>query len=563
MSGAASPSPSLTASIIAHLSKRPGRTAALVALSIVTAAIAIIPPLLVARVVDAAVEGRAEVLSALMIVAAIAALAFGEAGLTLIRRQLALDTEITLREQDAAAHFNRVTRLPMRAYGGGNEAALIRSFDDLDTVVEFATGHAVDFCAQALIVASYVALMLAVEWRMALVFVVLAVVSLAHAAWHARRMQQAVNAWLPLRDRRFGFIVECITSVLTVKTLSAHTHLRLPFAREQAVEQDALREFRSRRNTGDAVSRFWTVATPGIGTGCGVVLLTAGELTAGGLVLFLSVSGSLVASLSVIHQNLQALHETRGSFERMQRVAGLAPEPLLDAPQPAPGASSVLAAEGITLRHPGADEDVLRDVTLAIRQGQHVAIVGPSGEGKTTLSQVLARLLEPQAGDVTVDGRTLDLDHHRRSVLVVPHTVAIFSASLRENVRLWDEEIDDAAVRNALRLAELERLAVDSPLGLDVPLGANGNPLSAGQRQRIGLARAFVRRPDTLILDEATSALDVATEQNVLRNVREHMRGKALLVVTHRVHVAESFAHVLHVHRGRIVPNDAAPSVEG
>lgn len=544
---------SLLGLAFAHLAARPYRVAVLVVLSIAAAAVAVAPPIIVARVVDQAVEGRASAAGALAAMLGIAALALCETGLTLLRRRLTVDTEIVVRGENAAAHFRTMVRLPMSAYGPGNEAALIRSFDDLDTVVEFTVGHTVDLAAQALIVAGYIVLMLVVDWRMAAVFVGLAVIGLAHAAWHAREMQKAIGRWLPLRDRRFGFIVECITSMLTIKTLSAHADLSVPFRSEQEAEQAALRDFRNRRNAGDAVSRFWTIATPGIGTGFGVVLLTAGQLTAGGLVLFLSVSGALVGSLSVIHQNLQALHEAKAGFERMRRLTGMEPEPLLDRPRDLPPGLGALSAEEISFRHAAATHDVLHDVALEIAPGEHVAMVGPSGEGKTTLAHLLARLLTPTTGRIRHGERETDLDSYRRSVVLVPHTIAIFSASLRDNVRLWDDTVDDTAVDEALRLAALADLPAEHPAGLDMLLGANGNPLSAGQRQRLGLARVFLRRPDVLILDEATSALDGETERTVLTHIRERMQGRGLIVITHRETVAAMFARVVRVDDGRLV----------
>jgi len=552
-------STSLAGLVAANLASRPGRIAILLLSTIALAVFAILPPVIVARIVDEAVEGRATAYSAMIAMIAVAVLAVFDAALTLFRRRITIATEIAVREERASSHFKTMTRLPMMAYGAGNEAALIRSFDELDTVVEFVTGQAVDLAAQTLIALSYILLMLVVDWRMAAVFVGLSLLGLVHSIWHATAMQKAADRWLPLRDRRFGFIVECITSMLTIKSLSAHTHLRGPFEREQATEQAALRDFRNRRSDGDAVSRFWTVATPGIGTAFGVVLLASNQLTAGSLVLFLSVSATLVGTLSQIHQHLQSLHEARASLQRMRHVTREQPELLLDRVRSRPGTPVTVTAEDVTFRHAAAGHDVLRNVSLRLEPGRHVAMVGVSGVGKTTLAHLLARLLEPASGRISVDGRSCDLDEHRRTVVLVPHTVAIFSTTLRENVRLWDESFDDGTVSDALRLAGLESLEKDDPAGLDTLLGAHGNPLSAGQRQRIGLARAFLRKPNALILDEATSALDAQTEHVVLGNLRAQMKHGTLLVITHRDAVAASFDRVVRMQDGGIVEQEGPP----
>ena len=129
----------------------------------------------------------------------------------------------------------------------------------------------------------------------------------------------------------------------------------------------------------------------------------------------------------------------------------------------------------------------------------------------------------------------------------------VFGTSLRENVRMWDDTFDDHAISEALRLAGLAKLETEDPAGLDMLLGAQGNPLSAGQRQRVGLARAFLRKPCALILDEATSSLDAETEHAVLTNLRREMKDRTLLVITHRDAVAASFERIIRVHDGSIL----------
>jgi len=530
------------------VSLRRRRVAALLALALLLAGLAVVPPVLVARIVDAAVENRASFQIVFVAGTGIAILALCDALLTLARRRLTAATELAVRDEAATAHFRKATRLPLPAYSGGNEAALIRSFDDLDSIVEFVASHSVDLLAQLLIIAGYITLMLVVDWQMAAVYLALAGLGLAHSIWLARAVQRSADRWLPLRDSRFSHIVECITSMLTIKTLSAHAQLPIPFRTEQDAEQKALQDFRHRRIAADAASRFWAIATPGIGTAVGVALLVDGQLSAGSLVLFLSVSAGLVGALSSVHQLLQELHHARASLERMHDLTDLEPEPLNDAEGLSVTPIHGAGVKHLNFTHAGGARQTIANLSMSVARGEHIAIVGPSGEGKTTLAHLFARLIGPESGAIDIgDPSPLPLDDHRRAVLLVSQAPTVFGASLRENVRMWNENVSDEAVHDALARADLGSLTHASANSLDTMLGAKGNPLSAGQRQRLGIARVFLRRPEILILDEATSAMDTETESRVLGHLREFMHGRTMLVITHREAVAATFDRVLRM----------------
>jgi ABC-type multidrug transport system fused ATPase/permease subunit len=136
------------------------------------------------------------------------------------------------------------------------------------------------------------------------------------------------------------------------------------------------------------------------------------------------------------------------------------------------------------------------------------------------------------------------LSEHRRRLLLLPHSIAVFSASLPENVRLWDEKISDDLIVAALDKAQLGLASALFPQGLNTFLG---NPLSAGQRQRLGLTRVFLRKPAILVVDEATSSLDHETEQTVLGHLRQHMAGRILLFVTHRRQIADTLDRIIDI----------------
>jgi ABC-type bacteriocin/lantibiotic exporter with double-glycine peptidase domain len=278
-------------------------------------------------------------------------------------------------------------------------------------------------------------------------------------------------------------------------------------------------------------------------------MLLNGQITAGTLVLFLAVSSGLVAALTAMHFQIEQLQEAAAAHARMATVTAGVPEDLAES-APAP-ASGPIAIRDLGFSHAGSS-DTLDGLDLAIAAHEHLAIIGRSGEGKTTLAQLLARLHAPDRGSILLDGtaaQDLPLDAYRRCVVLVPHATQIFSASLRDNVRLWNAAVSDAEVDAALARAGLD-------IDPETLVGERGNPLSAGQRQRVGLARVFLRRPAVLILDEATSALDAESEAAVLHNIREMMFGRILIVITHRAQVAAGFDRIVRIKGGRVSADD-------
>lgn len=198
-----------------------------------------------------------------------------------------------------------------------------------------------------------------------------------------------------------------------------------------------------------------------------------------------------------------------------------------------------LGVHDVTFGFPDADRDVLRDISLDIAPGQVVAVVGATGSGKSTLTSLLTRLVDPRNGTITVDGidiRELTHDELARTIAVVPQGTFLFDDSVRENVTLGGDFSDDE-VWEALRTVQAAEFVASLPRGLDSELGERGTTLSGGQRQRLSLARALVRHPRLLVMDDATSAVDPQVEQRILKALAAHTAdggGPTVLVVAYR-----------------------------
>ncbi|MDN3566797.1 ABC transporter transmembrane domain-containing protein [Paeniroseomonas aquatica] len=281
--------------------------------------------------------------------------------------------------------------------------------------------------------------------------------------------------------------------------------------------------------------------------------MTGGELSA--FVLYAVMLATSGASLSEVWGEVQ---RAAGAAERLlellaQRPAIAAPAAPLALPSPTRGR---IAFEAVTFRYPTRpDHPALDRFSLVVEPGETVALVGPSGAGKTTVLQLLLRFYDPQSGRVRLDGvdiAQVDPTALRRRLGLVPQDPVIFSATARENIRFGRPDATDAEIDAAVRAAAADFLGA-LPQGLDTHLGTKGVMLSGGQRQRVAIARAILRDPAVLLLDEATSALDAESEQAVQHALTVLARDRTTLVVAHRLATVRRADRIIVLEAGRIV----------
>jgi ATP-binding cassette subfamily B protein len=239
-------------------------------------------------------------------------------------------------------------------------------------------------------------------------------------------------------------------------------------------------------------------------------------------------------------------------FQVLDRAPHVASPP--DA-RPLPAGEGRVEFRGVTLSYDGG-APVLSDVTLDVAAGETVAIVGPTGSGKTTLAATIPRLYEVTAGAVLVDGvdvRELDLDSLRREVAVVPDDGFLFSASVRDNIAYARPDATQEEVELAARRAQIHSFVESLPDGYDTLVGERGLTLSGGQRQRVAIARALITDPRILILDDATASVDATTERQIKEALQEVMRGRTTFVIAHRLSTIALAERIVVMDGGRIV----------
>lgn len=244
---------------------------------------------------------------------------------------------------------------------------------------------------------------------------------------------------------------------------------------------------------------------------------------------------------------LAAVSQIATLFDGLPREGGVAPAS--DAPLARPPGGAAATVAGLTVTAPGRPSPVLADVALTLAPGEHVALMGPSGIGKSTLIEAIARL-RPAQGDIRLDGVPLEQWGEadlRARVALIGQKPQLLAGSIADNIRLGRPQADDAALREAARRACVLEFAAGLPQGLDTLLGSRGQGLSGGQAQRVALARLFLRDPGLILLDEPTAHLDEATQARVLDEILAFAAGRTLLLATHSPAVAARFPRVLRI----------------
>jgi len=417
-----------------------------------------------------------------------------------------------------------------------------------------AIGHTIGY---ALTVVAVAAVMLVLDWRLALV-VLLPVPFITAAAWlYSRRYDRGTRELQEAWGEASTLVEETVSGIRVVKGLGAGDALLGRFrGRSAEVMRRALHLARL-----DAVFIPLLEMLPLLGIAAVLWLggraTIDGTLTVGSFVAFNAYVVMLVWPLRVLGQRVTTVQKALAASRRIADV--LEAEPRLREPrhpqeldQPARGD---IRLDEVRFGHDG-DRAVLDGLDLHVAPGESLALVGATGSGKSTVAGLLARLYDPEGGRVLLDGhdlRELRLNDVRRAVALVFDETFLFSESVRENIRLARPDAGDEDVRRAAELAGAAAFVEELPDGYDTVLGERGFSLSGGQRQRVAIARAILADPAVLVLDDATSAVDASKEQEIRAALAEVMRGRTTLVIGHRPATIALADRVAVLEGGRIV----------
>jgi len=357
-----------------------------------------------------------------------------------------------------------------------------------------------------------------------------------------------------------GYAGESLDSLETVQAFGRETSVAGRFG--QAVElafATSLSRIRARS--------FMTALVIMLGfSGMGIVLFLAAKdafvlhtITQGTFIQFVFLAVMAVSSIGQIGEVMGDVQKASGAMERIEELLSARPDiaaPAHPTPMPEP-ARGEIAFEHVTFAYPGRpDLPALRDFSLKVRSGERVALVGPSGGGKSTVLRLLLRFYDPQDGAVLIDGVDLTTTvpaEARARIALVGQDAPLFSGSAYENLRFGREDATVEEMRAAADAAQASGFLDAMPEGFDTPIGERAKTLSGGQRQRLAIARALVRDAPILLLDEATSALDAENERLVQRALEKAMVGRTTLVIAHRLATVLKADRIIVMEDGHVV----------
>lgn len=281
-----------------------------------------------------------------------------------------------------------------------------------------------------------------------------------------------------------------------------------------------------------------------------------GELSVGALVAFNMIAGQVAQPILRLSQLWQDFQQVQVSISRLADILNAPQEPRPSVPVSLPRPKGAIEFKSVTFRYSPDGQDVLKNVTLTVKPGEVIGIVGPSGSGKSTLTKLVQRFYIPNNGQVFIDGQDIaqvDPAWLRAGIGVVLQENMLFNRTIHDNIVLANPSMSrEAAIRMA-KLSGADEFILKLPRGYDTVIEERGANLSGGQRQRLAIARALATNPPILILDEATSALDYESERIVLNNMREIVRGRTVIIIAHRLATVRSCNRVIGMRDGVIV----------
>ena len=532
--------------------------------------VSLVPPFLAGYLIDEVVRPAREgslpfgeaLRTAWVAVAAMALMYLVREGAAHVRlKQMSVLGEFVARDLRTEL-YEHLQRLSLSFYARKKTGGLItRVSSDTDRLWEFLAFGIVDVSLSAVMLAGLSAVLLNLDWQLGLVMIL----PVPLLCWSIFRHGERIHRLFARAWRKWSGLTDILSDTIPgMRVVKAFNQEGREKRRFNASNDAAMYEF-------NRIHRVWTVFWPALMLGIHVMTMavwalavprllgtpgSAGNLTPGTFVSFLLYMTMYVQPIEVIGQMARVMNRATSSAHRVFEVLDTEPE-VRDAPRPVrlEPVRGAVAFDSVTFGYDGVKQ-VVKGVSFSVEPGEMIGLVGPSGGGKTTITNLIARFYDATGGRVLIDGvdvRTLDTGHYRRQIGIVLQDPYLFHGSILENIRYGDPEASLDAVVEASRAANAHDFICRLPLGYDTVVGERGQTLSGGERQRVSIARAILHDPRILILDEATSAVDTETERKIQEAIDRLVSGRTVFAIAHRLSTLARADRIFVMKNGHLV----------
>jgi ATP-binding cassette subfamily C protein LapB len=453
-------------------------------------------------------------------------------------------------------------RLEQRPNSVGSFASNLRSFE---TVRDFITSATITTLIDIPFGLIFIGVMAWISWPMIIPVLLGAVVILIYSFSVQTKMHDLSETMYRASATRNATLIESLVGLETVKALGIEGQMQRKWehsAHFLTEVSSKLRLLSSSINNGAATMQQLITVSLVI---LGVYLVINGELTMGGLIASTMLASRALVPIAQTAGLLTQYHNAATSLNSLDEI--------MQRPVERPADSTFLSRpvfngdiefREVSFSYPGAESNALTKVSFKIKAGEHVAILGRMGSGKSTIHKLILGLYQPTEGAVLIDGidaRQIDPAELRRSIGYVQQDTQLFYGSMRDNLTISAPHVDDAAVIAVARIGGIDEFVNSHPKGFDMLIGERGETLSGGQRQGVGVARAFINKPAILLLDEPTSAMDHSGEDAIKTRLAENTQNKTILLISHRSSLYALVNRIIVIDSGRIVADGAKEQV--
>ena len=430
-----------------------------------------------------------------------------------------------------------------------------RLMNDVGTVQNLLTSEIINLIRQPLLLVGGFILMLTINLKLSLFIALFIPIFVIVATPLGRKVKDKAKAMQEKLGEMTSLVQDTLSGILVIKAflLEKFTLQKLEAVSKEFIDT-VLKNARYRAIM--ASLGLFGGAVPFLGAlGYGSFLVINNRLTPGGLVAFIWYMALVIEQVALFSNTWANLQSALGASERIFQV--LAEPKELEVARGTIDLKEVrgdIVFSNVSFTYTG--EEVLRGINIHIKAGEKVAIVGPTGAGKSTLAALLLRLYDPQEGEIYLDGinlKKIKPTSLRKFIAAVPQDTIIFSGTVKENIAIGKLGASDEEIIEAAKLANAHDFIVNLPQGYDTILGERGAQLSGGERQRIALARAFLRKLPILILDEATSSLDSETEFKIYEAMQRLLEGRTAIIIAHRLSTVRSADKIFVLYEGKII----------